>query len=455
MKRIFAILIVVTTVYLQSCEQQELVVDDFKTPVSQDRDLSSLEDIEEFTEPEKDAIKTILSKSLAKALNDAAIRSLLKEEVMKEFDGDYDILFNSIKHKKVGDISFAQHLMMNLPSLDKRDESTQLRSKDRYDYEAVKAFVKNLDIDTDKMPLLQISVPFYGERWQKDEMIPVAAATDYVVQNHTEGLNIVAYYHDNREVILKSNKQPDFPVMVVGENERLKAVKKSENGRQAFCPLEPEFSDDNYDYFMGDTFLRDCGGGYNPPPVANNPPSNNPSCARDSKGTYAYEQMRNIRFVSMSKLRDAEGWISGKIELRAIVVDYATALSGDQAFTMLFYEKRKEFKTCGILPGSCRTDNYDPKRDIIIWDQDEIGDRILVRFYEDNRFDGSEVNIKIPFKVKVKVGDKVELESGLEVGAKIKLKNKLLGDNYVYYCNSVTKKYDNGFLRFEIRPEGM
>ena len=358
-------------------------------------------------------------------------------------------------------MTLAQHLIVNLPVLEDNIPSNKaLRRAERFDYEAVKAFVKNLDFDTDKMPLLQFAVPFYGEDWDSKEIIPVVAVTEDVIGNYTSGLNMTAYYEDGKTVILKSNKLPDFPVMVVSENERLVVVRNTTgaaNGRVASCPIEPQFQDVNYSYYAGDEYLSNCGSpiaGNPPPPPKPAPAPTSTSCARDKKSASALEEMRNIKFLSMDKLREAEGWFSGRIELRAIVLDYVTAQSGDYAFSMLFYEKREKFKTCGILPGSCRTDNYDPKYDIFIWDRAAIGDRMMVRFYEDNKSSDSEITIEIPFQVKIKILGK-ETTVGPKIKAKIKLKNKLLGDNYVYYCNAVSKQYNNNWLTFQIRPEGL
>ena len=79
---------------------------------------------------------------------------------------------------------------------------------------------------------------------------------------------------------------------------------------------------------------------------------------------------------------------------------------------------------------------------------------MMVRFYEDNKSAGSEIEIEIPFQVKIKILGK-ETTVGPKIKAKIKLENTLLGDNYVYYCNAVTKQYNNNWLTFQIRPEGL
>jgi hypothetical protein len=453
-QKLAAFLLLTAILLFAGCQEEELSEPVYNPliPSNLQRDLSALEKIEQFTETESDFIKITLAKSLAETASDVRVRQLIKDEIMKEFDGDYNVLFNTIKHRKIGNLTFAQHLILNLPEWNDTDY-TASRKKGRFDKEAVKAYLQNLDIDTDKMPLLQIAVPHRGKTWEPENIHPLTTAvTDNLITDFDKGFDMPAYHHNGTTAILKSDQLPEEPVLVVSENERLVVLSKNANAREMIC-LEAIYMEDNfYTYYHGDQYSRYCIGD----PIAGPTPTPTPTptgCDRDRKSSTAYEEMRNIEFLSMDKLREAEGWFSGRVELRAIVADYKTSLKGgDTNFTMKFYEKRKEFKTCGIF--NCRTDNFDPRRDIFIWDKKEIGDRILVRFYEDNKFSGNEISIKIPFKVKINVFG-VEVETGAEISAKIKPKNKLLGDNYVYYCNKVGKRYDNGWLGFEIRPEGM
>ncbi len=76
------------------------------------RDLSALKDIDYFNDDERDLIKEVFAKSFAKVIEDDNIRNFVKSEVTKQFDGDYDILFNKVKHRKFNGLTLAQHVIL-------------------------------------------------------------------------------------------------------------------------------------------------------------------------------------------------------------------------------------------------------------------------------------------------------------------------------------------------------
>ena len=71
-----------------------------------------------------------LKKKFAMALHKAMVqnvnlRRFLKEEAIKQFDGDYDILYNYIRDEKIGDKTFREIL---LPFFEKESELSQIES---------------------------------------------------------------------------------------------------------------------------------------------------------------------------------------------------------------------------------------------------------------------------------------------------------------------------------------
>ena len=52
----------------------------------------------------------LFAQSLAASLADPAVRSFVKAEASKQFDGDYDILYSQVKDKTAGKASFEQTL---------------------------------------------------------------------------------------------------------------------------------------------------------------------------------------------------------------------------------------------------------------------------------------------------------------------------------------------------------
>lgn len=134
---------------------------------------------------------------LAKALkSDPALRGFIKEESLKQFDNDYDILYQMVKDKKInGQESLHEKLVKVATSEDEIDS------------------IEN------KLPLLTIFVPevpnFSAEKWNPTTQIPVVAAA-----NTGEG-TIKLYDGLGKELLLKPLEIPGFPVLVIKQNERI------------------------------------------------------------------------------------------------------------------------------------------------------------------------------------------------------------------------------------------
>lgn len=142
-------------------------------------------------------LKSKFSYALAKVLSESKeVRELIKEEALKQFDYDYDVLYVLVKNKViVGNETFEQLL---------------LRYMDKDD----------LNVLIQKDPTLTIFVPYlYGnifsaEKWNTDVEIPY-----------------VAYENDKKQIlfvdntgtvsIVKNNEMPTFPILVVKPSERV------------------------------------------------------------------------------------------------------------------------------------------------------------------------------------------------------------------------------------------
>jgi hypothetical protein len=184
-----------------------------------------------------DDLKVEFAKTLGKAMAEPGVRSLLKEEALKKFDNDCDVLFQLVKDKEVKPgITFLQYLN----SL----SSTQ------------DAF-SNLAEDA---PLLTILVPhlsvFSAAKWNINDEIPVVAVlkNDFSEKNHTP---LPAFDRDGNQLSFESNKAPKRPVVVVKENERLVGVSattrnaRTLSGKQVFANKSASF------YFADDSFNGD------------------------------------------------------------------------------------------------------------------------------------------------------------------------------------------------------
>lgn len=180
-----------------------------------------------------DALKTKFGFALAKGLAESLpLRALLKEEALKMFDNDYDILYHLVKNKELAPGHTVRNLLLQYFS----DENELV--------EIEKA-----------LPLLTIFVPelpedsFSGALWNVSDQIPVVG----VAYSQTSDIGIINELGE--KYMMPSEYIPAFPVVVIKENERV-VVKNSSNkdlkdkakrGLRSDDGIEFEFLSDSFD----------------------------------------------------------------------------------------------------------------------------------------------------------------------------------------------------------------
>jgi hypothetical protein len=222
MKRKFLVLSLIAGLLITSCKKE--ITNQTPTPTP------------DLTSQQTNQLRTDFGKILAKAVANPQVQTLIKEESLKQFDNDYDVLFQLIKDKE---IQPGVTLMNHLSSL------------------GLTETMRN-DIDN-ALPLLTIFVPnlshFSAEKWNTSSDIPVVAVVnnDFSEKEHTP---ITAFDHQGNQFQLKSNKPPHIPVIVVKDNERIIASANNES--------DSRISRDNFIfnnqrhqfYFTGEQFNR-------------------------------------------------------------------------------------------------------------------------------------------------------------------------------------------------------
>ena len=143
--------------------------------------------------------------SIASSLKDQAVRSLIKAEALKQFDGDYDILYQSIKNTSIKGRSLESILSGN----------TQARLPQANGFEKMVANVPNF----------QISVPVNCEKWNEMNYTPLVAIAQPGIDEKSLK-QIKAYDSDGNVHFLDARTEPDQPVIVVGMSERVDATGK-------------------------------------------------------------------------------------------------------------------------------------------------------------------------------------------------------------------------------------
>jgi hypothetical protein len=150
--------------------------------------------------------KVQVAKILAKAVLDEDVRILIKAEALKKFDGDYDVLFQMVKEKKIKG---------NKSLFDAIAEKAETPGK-----------FKSL---SDDLPLLTFYVPtfFSAHKWDTKQQIPFIAVRD-------EDDKLMLYNHKGESMELNPLEEADVPMLVVKVNDRVTTTPpKNEKGRVA------------------------------------------------------------------------------------------------------------------------------------------------------------------------------------------------------------------------------
>ncbi|MEM9341251.1 MAG: hypothetical protein AAGA66_21150 [Bacteroidota bacterium] len=182
--------IVALTGLLWSCEDTEIQ----NQPTEDQPDA-----VMELEHSSKEQLKRAFATSLAKSVAESkSLRQLIKEQSLRKFDNDYDILYELVKNEPVEDGRTLQQLLeQNLAS----------------------AF--DLSLIEKELPTLTIFVPslpndaFSAEVWDVDAQIPL------VGYNVKSSNHVPIIRNDGSGYVLEDYLIPTYPVIVVKENERV------------------------------------------------------------------------------------------------------------------------------------------------------------------------------------------------------------------------------------------
>jgi hypothetical protein len=148
------------------------------------------------------------AKLIATSLKDRDIRKFIKDEANKQFDGDFDILVSKVINAKVGNEDFIDKIVNNSQN-----------SLAREIFEVAK-----------KNPKLNISVPVLNETWDDVNQQLLVAVAIGAVENTTEYLK--AFDSNGKVYLIDANIEPDVPVIVIGNNERMDYEKETKESNE-------------------------------------------------------------------------------------------------------------------------------------------------------------------------------------------------------------------------------
>lgn len=183
----------------QSCSKQEQVINIIP---SQEENVKSKTDYDHSVE----SLALALNKALS---SNTQLRGLIKEEVNLMFDGDYDVLVNSISSKPLSintkggssTVTVGDYISSFLPNTKAEDSSSIL--------EELQA----------QYPLLQIAIPVHAEDWDGSTVPTIA----YLPENYNEREDayVPAINAQGESILLDAVNEPAEPVIVLSLNERV------------------------------------------------------------------------------------------------------------------------------------------------------------------------------------------------------------------------------------------
>ena len=145
-----------------------------------------------------------IAKSVSKSLNEKGVREAIKNEALLKIDGDFDILWKDFKVKKSKNSTqtFNEIISENCDF----DVNTKIEK------------LNKLNEFSQKYKRLQISVPINCENWDTEYFIPYVV---YITSGYDENQELIEAINSDGEIVMISNKiEPNFPIVVVGINER-------------------------------------------------------------------------------------------------------------------------------------------------------------------------------------------------------------------------------------------
>lgn len=148
------------------------------------------------------------AKLLASSLKDKEVRKFLKNEANKKTDGDFDILVSQVLNSKIGIQNFSDKIKNN-----------SANGKEVFD-------------KATKNPKLNIAIPVLIEKWDDAKQQPLVAVSIGVIEKDTKFLK--AFDSKGKSYLIDANIEPNVPVIVVGNNERMNYqsdIKKDKNLR--------------------------------------------------------------------------------------------------------------------------------------------------------------------------------------------------------------------------------
>ena len=374
------------------------------------------------------------AKSLAKSLEDQAMREYVKAEALKMFDGEHNLLYEFVRQQSVGDQLFSARLADSYVS---NNPNSRVNARALFEQEM------------QDIPLLNIGVPIHTESWDIENFVPWVGVltSDY---NEQTSEKIRAYDSDGRLHLIDAKIEPDFPVVFVRLNERLIPINKIKDGlryRSKYSIAE------NVGAHISAKIEEDDPLPPPPPP----PPSGGSSCDRSGS-----EYMVSLKFASMADLTNAEGYANDGPEFQLYIWSFDKAVKdGRDNATWhdfkAFAATRNQVVYTTNLGLTRKPQWWTRNLKLFDWDADMakgyVGDELEYYWVESDAgdvIDAIDLALKGVLNVTIPGIGSVGREGSITVKQKFARGDVKLGTSRINLCDREPESYDTGSLIFNV-----
>lgn len=151
---------------------------------------------------------TKLSKLTAYMVQDKAFRNILYNEIKQQKTGDYEALYSELRSQKINGSPFTKYFKENIKIANLLSGKTKLGHL------------------MSAIPKLHFAMPVNFEKWNPDTHAPVVTFAP-ASKDEDDVKHLTAFNSSLEKIRISSSKAPDYPLLVLGVNERVRNDKQN------------------------------------------------------------------------------------------------------------------------------------------------------------------------------------------------------------------------------------
>lgn len=229
---------------------------------------------------------------LNSVVSNPQIFSCLKEEALKQIDGDFDVFLAKSLSKDI--VSKSGVSLFDLIN----DQLLKTKTTASYDFDGFVDHCKR------QCPLLQIYMPDDQDFSNMSDFITVILFPNF---KDGKDKSVKAFNSKGEIISISALEEPEVPYMVIGLNERFDLMADKTNIK-SYRDQKPYFTTEYHTYYLSDTFRKK-------DPLEKIMETKNTRANRNTSDKNIYDVITRARFMSRDAIRNIESWMRGKPEV--------------------------------------------------------------------------------------------------------------------------------------------